>query len=154
MNTVAPHVYDKAKYHSESVENAGLPEEHTSNHAVPILRWLIENNLMSEFFLAEGGDALAKFKSGDLTIHGLYNWWDACLVSDMLSDEGNAFAMHYFDYERGKYISDYISALQGNLPSEFHVQYSDENYTKLRKIIDRRYADWKKTTKPWWQLWK
>jgi hypothetical protein len=154
MNSNSPHVYDKAKYHYESVEQAGLSEEHASNHAVSILRWLIENKLMSEFFLAEGGDALAKLKSGDLTIHGLYNWWDACLVSDMLSDEGNAFAMHYFDYQRGKYISDYISALQGNLPSEFHVLYSEENYAKLRTIIDRRYADWKKTTKPWWHLWK
>jgi hypothetical protein len=153
MTASAPHVYDKAKYHFESVELAGLPEAHASNHAVPILRWLIENNLMSDFFVNEWADALAQYKSGELTIHGLYEWWDTCLVSDMLSEEGNAFAMHYFDYERGNYISDYKSALQGSLSSEFHVQYTEENYSKLRAIIDRRYSEWKQPKgKPWWKF--
>src|SRR5262245_40032532 len=106
MNTTSPHVYDKAKYHLESVEEAGLPESHASNHTVPILRWLIDNGLMSQFFVTESGDDLRRYKLGGLTIHGLYESWDTCLISDMLSDEGNAFAMDYFDFERGKYLQD------------------------------------------------
>jgi len=154
VSASAPHVYDKAKYHYESVEQAGLPLEHASNHTVPILRWLIENDLMSEFFVTEGGDELDRFKRGELAIHGLYASWDTCLISDMLSDHGNAFAMHYFDFERGNYISDYMATLQGDLPSEFHIPYSEESYAKLRAVIDRRYADWRKQSNPWWRFWR
>jgi hypothetical protein len=46
-----PHVYDKLKYHTETTEAAGLPEENAGNHIVPILRWLIENSLMNDFFM-------------------------------------------------------------------------------------------------------
>jgi hypothetical protein len=149
------YVYDKAHYHDESVSKAGLPHEHSCNHTVPILRWLIENSLMSGEFLIEGKKAILQYKNGKLSIYELYEWWDNCLTSDMLSDEGNKFAMDYFDFERGKYIGDYKTTLQGKLPSEFHVKYSEDNYTKLRTVIDRRYARWKANRlKSWWQIWK
>jgi len=146
----APYVYDKAKYHFESIEEHGLPEEHAYNHTVPILRWLIERDLMSEFFKEECADQLAAYKAGEITIYQLYEWWDCCLISDMVSEEGNSFGKHYFDFEKGKYISDYIAALQGGLPTEFHVVYSDENYAKIKSVIDRRFEEWKKP-KSWWR---
>ena len=68
---VARHVYDKAKYHAEAVELAGLDEGHASNHTVYMLRWLVENNLMSDFFLDEGSGPLARYRAGDLSIHDL-----------------------------------------------------------------------------------
>ncbi|MES2947756.1 MAG: hypothetical protein V4858_04360 [Pseudomonadota bacterium] len=145
MNKTSPYVYDKAKYHYESVEEAGLPDEHACNHTVPILRWLIENDLMSDFFVEEGAEPLARYKTSELTIHGLYEWWDNCLIDDMVSDEGNAFGRHYFAFETGKYLPDYIATLQGNLPSEFHVEYSEANYAKIRAVIDNRYEQWKAT---------
>lgn len=155
MSDRAPHVYDKAKYHYESIEEEDLPEEHASNHTVPILRWLIENNLMSDFFVNEGANPLANYKSGELTIHELYQWWDTCLTSDMLNEEGNAFAKQYFDFSRGKYISDYKATLQGQLPSEYHIVYSDASYERLRPVIDRRYTEWRNASpKPWWKFWR
>jgi hypothetical protein len=149
------YVYDKGKYHDESVLEAGLPEEHASNHTVPILRWLIENNLMSDFFESEGKAALDRYRAGELSIHGLYAWWDRCLASDMLSDAGNAFAMQYFDFDRGEYIADYVATLQGSLPSEFHVSYTEESYARLRSVIDRRYEQWKSASpKSGGRFWK
>jgi hypothetical protein len=149
----APYVYDKAKYHYESVEQAGLPQEHASNHTVPILRWLIEHNLMSDFFVNEGAEPLANYRNGELSIHELYQWWDTCLISDMLSEEGNAFAIQYFDFTHGKYISDYKATLQGKLPTEFHIVYSEAGYEKLRAVIDRRFAEWRQSSpKSWWQF--
>jgi hypothetical protein len=155
MKIDTAHVYDKAKYHHESVEQAGLPDAHASNHIVPMLRWLIDNGLMSDFFLTEGAEPLARYRSGDLSIHGLFEWWDTCLISDMLSDQGNAFAMHYFDYTDGKYIHDYIATLQGALPSEFHVVYSEDGYSRLRSIMDNRYRTWSgRGASPWWRFWR
>ena len=51
-----PVVYDKAKYHDDTIEELGLPEEHASNHAVFFLRWLIDHSLVSSFFLSESAD--------------------------------------------------------------------------------------------------
>ena len=149
-----PYVYDKAKYHAETIENLGLPESHADNHTVPFLRWLIENDLMSDFFVTESADSLAAFKRGETSIHELYESWDRCPISDMLSPQGNAFAMSYFDFEKGKYLADYMKTLQGGLPTEFHVQYSDENYQKLKHVIDERYARWQHPPKPWWKVWQ
>jgi hypothetical protein len=155
MNDRAPHVYDKAKYHVESVSDGGLPESHASNHIVPMLRWLIEHNLMSEFFLTEGADELARYRAGEIAIHELFESWDTCLVDDMLSDEGNAFAMAYFDYEKGQYIHDYVAELKDALPTEFHIPYSEANYARIASVIDARHSVWlQKRSKPWWQFWR
>ncbi|MTV39875.1 DUF7832 domain-containing protein [Duganella radicis] len=148
-----PHVYDKAKYHYATIEELGLPEEHASNHTVPMLRWLIEKDLMSEFFVSECSDELARFRAGDLSIHDIYGWWDHRLISDMLTDQGNAFALHYFDFAKGTYLKDYCSTLQGSLPSEFHISYSDENYLKLKPLIDAAFLRWSAPAKPWWKIW-
>ncbi|HEV8002522.1 MAG TPA: hypothetical protein VGP63_21730 [Planctomycetaceae bacterium] len=149
-NVPGPHVYDKAKYHGDTVENYGLPEDHTKNHTVMFLRWLIERRMMSDFFEQQAGELPRPFRAGEISIHRIYEWWDCCLVDEMLSDEGNAFAMHYFDFERGQYISDYIKTLQGSLPSEYHVVYTEDNYQTMRRVIDRRYDEWKKPKRRWW----
>jgi hypothetical protein len=138
-----PYVYDKAKYHLESTQKAGLPERHASNHTVVFLRWLIEKDLMGTFFVQESGAALEDFRAGKATIHDVYESWDCCLIDDMLSEEGNAFARHYFDLGKGRYLRDYIGALQGKLPTEFHIPYTEENYQEMRRTIDFRYQEWK-----------
>jgi len=143
-----PVVYDKAKYHDETVEEFGLPEEHAANHTVFFLRWLIEHSLVSSFFLSESADILAAFRAGEASIHDVYNWWDRCLIDDMLSDEGNAFAQAYFDFERGDYLKDYGRVLQRDLPSEFHVPYTEPNYHAMCAAIDARHDAWKAGSRP------
>src|SRR5437868_6966707 len=146
----SPHVYDKAKYHYESIEQHGLSEEHAANHTVVFLRWLIERRMMSEFFENEAVGILRQFRADEISIHKVYEWWDCCLIDDMLSEEGNAFAMYYFDFERGRYIEDYIATLQNGLPTEFHVAYNEENYQKMLKVINSRYEAWKQPKKKLW----
>ena len=147
----SPHVYDKAKYHSASIEQAGLPEEHACNHTVVFLRWLLEHDLMSQEFVRESDKILKEFRAGKATIYKVYEYWDCCLVDDMLSEEGNAFAMHYFDFDKGQYIRDYIDTLQGSLPSEFYITFSEDNYQTMRRIMDSRYEEWKRPKKRgWW----
>lgn len=138
-----PHVYDKAKYHDDSISQHGLSEEHAANHTVFFLRWLIERRLMSDFFEETSADILKKFREGNATIYQVYDWWDRCLVDDQLSEEGNAFAMHYFEFEHGTYLEDYVATLQGDLPSEFHIDFTEANYEAMKSVIERRYKEWK-----------
>jgi hypothetical protein len=72
----------------------------------------------------------------------------------MISDKGNLFALDYFDYEKGRYLHDYKDTLQGELPSEFHIQYSEDTYAKIKVVIDQRYrAFQERKSKPWWKFW-
>ena len=106
---------------------------------------------MSEEFVRESDTILRKVRAGKATIYEVYEHWDCCLVDDMFSQEGNAFAMYYFDFDKGRYIRDYIGTLQGGLPSEFHVAYTENNYQTMRKIMDARFEEWKKPKKRgWW----
>jgi hypothetical protein len=138
----SPLVYDKAKYHDESIEQLGLPEEHAENHTAFFLRWLIDNGLMSDFFLQESVEVLDCWRVGEATIHDVYRHWDSCLIEDMLSETGNAYAAEYFDFESGAYLADYAQLLQRDLPTEFHVVYDEANYQRLRVRLDSRYAQW------------
>ncbi len=149
-----PVVYDKGKHHLETVDNYGLPESHAYHHTLYFFRWLIENNLMSDEFRSETQSFEPRGVTNDAVLQ-TYEWWDCCLVDDMLSDEGNAFAQHYFDFEKGQYLSDYMGLLQGDLPSEFHIELTEENYQKLKQIVDRRFAKWKGgAPKRWWEFWR
>ena len=137
-----PFVYDKAKYHEESIQGLGLPAEQAYNHTTFFLSWLIKNNLMSDSFEAESKDELAKYRGGQVSVNQVYEWWDTCLVSDMLSEEGNAFARDYFDFEKGSYLKDYRVLYKG-LASEFHVKYTPDNEKLIHAAIDKRYAEWR-----------
>lgn len=66
----------------------------------------------------------------------------------MLSDEGNAFAQSYFGFDRGDSLADYARALQRDLPSQYHVPFTEENYQAIRAVIDARYAAWKQHARP------
>lgn len=140
--SVSHHAYDKAKYHSETIEEFGLPDERAGHLGTFFLSWLIKRNLISPTFQRRARRQLAKYQAGKMSIQRLYFEQDSCLVSDMLSDEGNSFAMAYFDLLHGQYIHDYVLHLQKDLPSEFHVEYTPENERAMHDVIDRRYSEW------------
>ncbi len=164
-----PIVYDKAKYHFESVREHGLPEIHAYIHTGFFVGWLIENELLDEEFAEECEEEIARFRKHELSAPQLFRLWDGALVDDMLNDEGNAFAQAYFDFQKGRYIQDYSENIAKNLKSEFHVQDSSANFAAAKAIIDDRFRRWKLSLhggggrpeatgiapakKPWWKIW-
>ncbi|MGV3552572.1 DUF7832 domain-containing protein [Rhizobium sp.] len=136
-----PYVYDKAKYHIESVTDLGLDEDQAYVHTAFYFRWLLEQRLYGSL-MEETDEFLMAFHQGNASALDVYKAWDGCLVDDMLTDAGNAFSRHYFDFETGFYLKDY-EILADGLPSFFHVQLSEENYQKLKPMIDQAYSAWK-----------
>ncbi|MGV3534055.1 MAG: hypothetical protein ACO1QR_16925 [Chthoniobacteraceae bacterium] len=136
-------VYDKAKYHDETVAEHGLTESHASHHILFFFRWLLEHDLLSKELQMDFPEEYEAARSGRISALRYFNILDRCLISDMLSKEGNAFAGAYFDYERGCYLSDLVDTLQGGLPSEFHISFTEDTYRKFKCVIDRRFAAWK-----------
>jgi hypothetical protein len=152
-----PVVYDKAKYHSKTVLDAGLDDVQAEVHTAFFLGWLIDNDLMSDEFNGECPELIAQYKSRETTALEVYEWWDCCLIDDMLSDTGNAFAQHYFDFQRGQYLAEYAELLVCDLPTAYHVPYSWDNYELIRRRIDQRFHEWESrgqtANRPWWRFW-
>lgn len=148
-------VYDKAKYHFGGDFPAELPEQQAFVHTAMFLGWIMDLDLYSDDFAGESAEQIARFKARQLKASVVYEWWDGCLVDDMLNSEGNAFAQDYFDFEKGKYLADYEELLATGMPSLYHVSETWENYERLRLRIDQRYREWqrRRTKKPW-QFWR
>lgn len=89
-----PYVYDQAKYHFESCEEAALPMEQAYVHTGLFFGWLIEHDLLDAEFIEawELAPEIALFRSKDLTGPKLFELVDGALIDDMLTDEGNRFA--------------------------------------------------------------
>lgn len=136
-------VYDKAKYHYDGDFPKGLQRKQAFVHTGMFIGWLIEHDMIAKEFL----DETQGFRERKLTGAQVYKAWDGCLTSDVLTDEGNAFAKYYYDGaggQGGPYFEDYGVALVGDLPSLYHVKDTWENYDTIRKQIDQRYEDWKR----------
>ena len=139
-----PHVYDKAKYHHDSPDfPKDLPIEQASVHTGMFLGWVIDNDLYSEDFRNGAEEIIDAFKKREITGAKVFEYMDGVLTDQDLSDEGNAFAQDYFDFDKGGYLKDYEEVLASKLPSFFHVKDTWENYKRLKQVIGRRYNDWK-----------
>lgn len=145
-------IYDRGKYHDKTVKEAGLPQSHASNHTVVFLRWICERGMLSDDSKSDAAKLLDKIQRGSATYHDLYKWFDRTLSDDYMNAEGAAFTDHYYNLERGKYIGDYIATLGPGHATEFHIPFNEENYLKMRALIDRRYREWKQppARKSWW----
>ena len=134
------HVYDKAKYHEASVEEQGLPTHYSENHTLFFLRWIIERNLISDLFRAILNENPNK------STPDIYRLFGGCFTSEMPSSLGNAFVMDYF--ENGEYLNEYAALLQKDLPTYWHIPYSEENYEELQPMLDDRYKAWLESAPP------
>ncbi|MGR6002139.1 DUF7832 domain-containing protein [Bacillus cereus] len=137
-------VYDKAKYHYEGDFPQELPMEQAFVHTGMFLGWIIDNHLFSDEFLEETEEEINKFKLRKMTGTQVYMFWDGVLSDDMLNDEGNQFAIDYFDFEKGLYLDDYDDVFL-ECDTLYQVQDTWGNYFKLKEVIDTRYKEWKKT---------
>jgi hypothetical protein len=147
-----PVIYDKAKFHAATVAAAGLGPEQAYVHTAMFLGWLIDHDLVSRELLDTAAQPVAQFKRREITPVQVYEWWDGCLLDEMLDDEGNAFASAYFDFDKGQYLDDYRELLVRELPSEFHVPFTWENYRTIAKRIDERYDRWRRRKSGRWRL--
>ena len=105
MNQRRPVVYDKAKYHDDTVAEFGLTHKHSAIHILFFLGWLMDNDLMSDDFVSEWSKFIHKYKSRSSSPLEVFDCWDRCLTADMLNDKAKRFAQEYFVYNIQQYIS-------------------------------------------------
>lgn len=138
------YVFDKAKYHSDSVDQLGLEEEQAFVHTGLFVAWLINHNLMSDFFMEETGGEIQQLKSRKISPSTMYMNWDGVFIGEMLNKEGFNFALSYFDFERGTYMQDYEKIFKVTGNQVFGIKDSWDNYDQLEPSINAAYERWRK----------
>jgi hypothetical protein len=139
------YVFDKAKYHDGTIEKLGLDEEQSFVHTGMFFAWLVNNGLMSDFFINETNLGLIEnLKERKISPSQIYMDWDGVLIGELLNEEGFNFALDYFDFDKGKYMKDYEKTFNVTDNKVFEVKNTWDNYDKLRSVIDSAYKKWKK----------
>lgn len=137
-------VYDKAKWHYDGEFPNDLDKFQGFVHTGMFLGWLADNDLMSDQFKSDFENEIQEFKNQKLTGSQIFaTCCDGVLMLDDVSELGNRFALHYFDFDQGQYLADYEATLSANLPTMYHVADTWDNYKKLKAVLAKRFTDWK-----------
>jgi len=136
-------IFDDASHHYGGNWPPGLPRSQAYVHTGLFLGWIVGAGLCSERFSTDHAADLKTFRSGGISGPALFERIGGILSSDMLSDEGAAFASEYFDLEQGAYLDDYGHLLADRQPTAYHVPDTAESARRISERIDLRYAQWK-----------
>ena len=120
------------------------------------LGWLIANDMVSDEFKSDHEEEIVAFKKQELTGSQIFErCCDGVLMLEDISELGNRFALHYFDFDKGQYLADYESTLVDGLSTMYHVADTWDNFKKLKAVLDKRFSGWKNqdNKKPFWKLW-
>jgi hypothetical protein len=136
-------VYDKAKYHFGGDFPAELDPFQGYIHTCLYLGWLLEHDMMSEEFTIDNAANIQLFRNRELTGPQLFEAaCDGVLLLDDLNETGNRFSLPYFNFDNGKFLSDYETTLGTGLPMIYHVQDTRHNFKLLTMRLDRRLNAW------------
>ena len=138
--------YDDASWHYGGQFPKDLPDEAGATHTGMFVAWALLAGLAGELHSDEFPEDVEKLRSRSVTPGQFF--LEACdgkFTDEDLNDDGNAFAQEYFDFDRGAYMKDYDRLLANGLPSQYHVADTWTNFEKLRPVLDKRFADWRRS---------
>lgn len=137
-------IYDKAKYHFNGrFFPKNLDENQAFVHTGMYVGWLAENDMFNKEWSKSLKAEIKKFKKRKLKGSDLYKSFDGAISINELNELGNKFSLEYFDFDTGHYLIDYDSILVKKLPTMYHVKDTWENYFKMKRVIDKRFKEWK-----------
>lgn len=160
-------VIDYAGWHKENIEENDLPvdEIQTYNHIAIYLRFAIENDLMSDDFLADNMELVDSvlYNTEDFDLREyIEDFYSGCLLFEMFSDRGFSFASYYYNKlatniedELHSYTADIDNFAQEYFKDDWEylpeqkryaylfIPYNESYYQAMSKKITKRYNDWK-----------
>ncbi|QIF01767.1 hypothetical protein [Roseimicrobium sp. ORNL1] len=134
--------YDDADWHyDKKFVESGLPEQHSAHHILYFQRWLQEHDALTDDFWVEVVDDGPRVFPEDFR-----PWGDIVFLDYMVKPEWRPFVEAYYESE---YARDYVATLKGELPSMYHIPFTDEGSAKLKPVLDERYAQWQEKPDRW-----
>jgi hypothetical protein len=137
--------YDDASWHYGGDFPADLPIEAGATHTGMFVAWALLSGLAGEIFLNDFPNELEILRSRSLPPGKFFmERCDGKFIEDDVNDEGNSFAQAYFDFQNGQYLADYQATLAQDVSNLYYVTDDWENFDRLKPILDKRFAEWKK----------
>jgi len=153
--------YDDASWHYGGNFPADLPIEAGATHMALFVAWCALNGMGGEPNEVENSKALEALRARAVTPS---QWFiaicDEKFTDEDLSEEGNAFAIDYYNAEAkqhsrsGCYLVDYENTFP-EVPTLYGVPDTWQSYDRIAPVIARRAAKWRaRRSKPFWlRLW-
>jgi len=136
--------YDDASWHYGGDFPPDLPDEAGATHTGMFVAWALLSGLGGELHTVECPEDLETLLARGLTPGAFFlKFCDGKFTDEDLSEEGNAFAKHYFKFEGDGFLNDYTDALPDNLPSLYHAPDSWATYELLKPVFDKRLNQWR-----------
>ncbi|MHC5218254.1 DUF7832 domain-containing protein [Enterococcus sp. LJL128] len=146
--------YDKAKWHFEAEgfpENVGI--EQGGVHIAFFYRWMIENGFSGYDMLEETAEEVELVKAGKYSaLKLLFEFCDGVLLEEDFNDSGASFATQYYNTKTAfsdaysSYLEDYacltLSHMNGLENTDYGILFIDDNYQKVKAIINQRYQEY------------
>lgn len=138
--------YDDASWHYGANNfPKELPHEAGATHTGMFVAWALLSGLAGAIHIEDFPEDIPKLRERSKTPAVFFlESCDGKFTDEDLNEEGNRFAGEYFDFEKGKYLADYEAALGQPGRDLYYVSDTWENFDRLKPVLDRRYADWKK----------
>jgi len=145
--------YDDVAWHHGGDFPADVPPEAGATHIGAFLHWLIINDRIGDELREDSVDAIAAVRSGTMTgARFLMSELDGKLIDEDFDDEGNAFALAYYEGHGGgsPYIADYLATLDVTTAPDSFYRVPDGSSTQeaLSTVIGARYAEWVDAGRP------
>ena len=145
--------YDDASWHYEGKYPKNLPDNNAAIHIGMFITWCIDNDLLSEEQKEDSNEDIQNVKIRKMTGgEFLIKNCDEKLSDNDLCEWGNEFAGDYyndatkFSKKYGSYGNDFCEIFS-EYETAYHVEYTWENYEKVKHIIDMRFGEWRKYKK-------
>ncbi|WP_369936420.1 hypothetical protein [Xanthomonas tesorieronis] len=140
--------YDDASWHSGGEFPKDLPSEAGATHSGMFVAWALLSGLAGELHLEDFPASIPRLTDRSITPGAFFlAVCDGKFTDEDLSDDGNAFAEHYFDFDKGQYLADYEAALGHGIPAGpngiYYIADTWDNFDKLRPVLDRRLEEWR-----------
>jgi hypothetical protein len=136
--------YDDASWHYGGKFPKDLPIEAGATHIGMFVAWALLSGLAGDIHIRDFPEDIPKLSSRSSSPGRFFlESCDGKFVDEDLNEEGNSFSQAYFDFQKGKYLSDYEAALGADVADLYHVEDTWENFDRLRPVLDRRLAEWR-----------
>lgn len=148
-------IYDEVGWHYDAKKPPSDIKENGATHIAFFVRWCIENGLYSEQLKQDFPNEITAIenKNPDIDCRAFFlNCLNGVFCSDELNDKGKSFANVYYATDKTKfamrygwYLEEYESFVREIFgdkycdTSYFYIEHNEENYQKIKQIIDKHY---------------
>jgi hypothetical protein len=135
--------YDDTSWHYEGDFPNDLPNKAGATHIGMFVAWCQLNGIGSTVHSVNSPEMLNKLKNREINpAQWFIEVCDEQFTDEDLSEQGNEFALWYYESDLDLYILDYDSYCSGGLESLYHVPDTWDTYNTLAPIILERFKQW------------